>query len=176
MPAVVMYMRSALPCSTTLVSPPAMTTPARARGLGHGANFGFQNFGRQAGFEHEGDHQRLGARARDGEIVDRAVDRQFADGAARESAAGFTTKLSVVMARRVPFDLTCAASPSGSADGAEEKRREQAFDQPAAGLAARAVRHLDLRDRETGSWATAACMACIRSRRQCEVSWALRCS
>ena len=40
---------------------------------------------------------------------------------------------------------TCAASPSGSPGGVEQQRREQAFDQPAAGLAAGAVRHLDLR-------------------------------
>ena len=43
MPAVVMYMRSALPCSTTLVSPPTIRNAGIARGLRHGANFRFEN-------------------------------------------------------------------------------------------------------------------------------------
>ena len=34
-------------------------TPARSRGGGHGADFGFQNLGGQAGFENIADHQRL---------------------------------------------------------------------------------------------------------------------
>ena len=63
--------------------------------------------------------------------------------------SGLTTKLSVVMAMRVPLMSTCAASPKGSVDSAEENRREQAFDQAAAGLAAGAVRHFDLRVAET---------------------------
>ena len=92
-----------------------------------------------------------------GEVVDGAVDGQFADGAARK-AQGLTTKLSVVMARRVPFKRMCAASPRGSADATEEHRREQAFDQAAAGLAARAVRHFDLRVAKS-DLGEAACMA-----------------
>ncbi len=62
-PAVVMYMESALPCSTTFVSPPAITTPAFCAAVGHGANFGFQNLRRQARFQDVGDYHRL-SRAR----------------------------------------------------------------------------------------------------------------
>ena len=56
---VVMYMRSALPCSTTLVSPPAMTTPARRAAAAMARDFGFQDLGRQPGFQDVADHQRL---------------------------------------------------------------------------------------------------------------------
>ena len=58
--------------------------------------------------------------------------------------SGRTTKVSVVSARRWPSSARTAASPSGSLEAAEE-RRDQALDQPPAGLAAGAVRHLDLR-------------------------------
>ena len=49
----------------------------------------------------------------------------------------------------------------------EKQRREQAFDQAAAGFAAGAVRHLDLRIRESGSCGAAgrAHRMCCRSRR-----------
>ena len=53
-----------------------------ARRLAHGAHFGLQHFRGQPRFENEGHYQRFGARARYREIVDRAVDGQFADGAA----------------------------------------------------------------------------------------------
>ena len=59
--------------------------PGRAGRPRHGAHFGLQDFRRQAGFQHIGDDQRLGARAGNGQVVDRAVDRQFADGAARKT-------------------------------------------------------------------------------------------
>ena len=71
--------------------------------------------------------------------------------------SGVTTKLSVVIATGASRPMsTWAASPrrSPAAPSVEEQRREQAFDQPAAGLAAGAVRHLDLRvaepDRRAG--------------------------
>ncbi len=60
-----------------------MTTPARAAAaLAMARTSASRIFGRQAGFENVGDHQRLGARARNGQIVHRSVHRQFADGAA----------------------------------------------------------------------------------------------
>ena len=59
----------------------AITTPARAAAR-HGAHFGFQNFGRQAGFEDVSHHQRLRSRAGNRQIVHGSVHRQFADRAA----------------------------------------------------------------------------------------------
>ena len=79
-------------------------TPARARRVGHGANFGFQNV--RAGSPASrmiGDHQRFGPRAGNRQVVHRSVDRQFADGAAGKTQ-GLTTKLSVVMATRRAVD------------------------------------------------------------------------
>ena len=73
--------------------------------------------------------------------------------------SGLTTKLSVVMATRVPLMSTWAASPSGPGDGAKEQGSEKAFDQPAAGLTSGSMRHLDLRDRGTGSERRSASMA-----------------
>ena len=60
--------------------------------------------------------------------------------------SGLTTKLSVVMATRAPlrFEVSGVAQ-AARVEAAEEQRREQPFDQPAAGFAAGAVRHLDLR-------------------------------
>ena len=77
-----MYMRSALPCSTTLVSPPAILTPARRSRSGHGAHFCFQHLRGRPGFENECDHHGLGSRSGYGQIVHRSIHRQFADGAA----------------------------------------------------------------------------------------------
>ena len=85
-PVVVMYMPSALPCSTTLVSPPAMRTPAAFGRLGHGANFGFQNSSGKARFEDERDHHRFGFGARNGEVIHRSVHGELADGAAGKAS------------------------------------------------------------------------------------------
>ena len=147
MPVVVMYMPSALPCSTTLVSPPTIATPARARGVGHRAHLGLEHLGRQPGLEHERRRPAPSARApRHGQIVHRAVDRQLADRAAGKAQRRDDEAVGGDRDARCRRSATRAASPSGSgATGAEEQRREQAFDEPAAGLAAGAVRHLDLR-------------------------------
>ena len=115
MPAVVMYMRSALPCSTTLVSPPTMRTPASRAAFAIARTSASSTSRGQAGFEHVGDHQRFGAGAGNRQVVHRAVDRQFADGAAGK-AQRLDHELSVVMAMRVPLMSTCAASPSGSVE------------------------------------------------------------
>ena len=53
------------------------------------------------------------------------------------------------MAMGVPSISMRAASPSGSRELPTEQRRKQALDKPAAGFAAGAVRHLDLRVAET---------------------------
>ena len=81
MPQLVMYMPSALPCSTTLVSPPAITTPAR-RAAAAMARTSASRIGGQSGFENES-HDQASARAPGHrQVVYRAVHRQFADGAA----------------------------------------------------------------------------------------------
>ena len=59
--------------------------------------------------------------------------------------SGFTTKLSVVIAMRSAVDGKMRGIAQRFGRRAKEQRRKQAFDQPAAGLAAGAVRHLDLR-------------------------------
>ncbi len=87
MPVVVMYIRSALPCSTTLVSPPTMRDARIPRGLRHGANFSFENRSRKASFENVGDDQSLGPRAGNCKIVHRAVDCEFSDGAPGKTSA-----------------------------------------------------------------------------------------
>ena len=50
------------------------------RGLGHGADFRFQNRRRQPGLKDVSDDQSLSPGAGNGKVVDGAVDRQFADG------------------------------------------------------------------------------------------------
>ena len=58
-----------------------MTTPARACGGRHGADFGFQYFRRQPGFEHVTYDQRLRPCSGDGQVVHGSVHRQLSDGA-----------------------------------------------------------------------------------------------
>ena len=115
-----------------------------ARGSCHGAHFGLENLRGQAGFEHISDDQRFGLApetARSFTVPLTASSPMEPPGKRR----GLTTKLSVVMASRVPLRSRCAASPERFCRRAEEKRREQAFDQPAAGFAAGSVSHFDLR-------------------------------
>ena len=109
----------------------------------HGANFCFQDFGGQAGFEHVRDDQRFSPGARNSEVVNGSVDCQLADGAARKAqrahhkAIGGDGEASAVQTnvRRVAERFH---------GWTEEDRREESFDQSAAGLPARAVRHFDL--------------------------------
>ncbi len=111
-PVVVTYMRSALPCSTTLVSPPAIAR-LRAGRLSHGANFGFQDLGGKASFKHKSDNDCLGLApetARSLTVPLTASSPIEPPGKAR----GLTTKLSVVMATCAPSTATRAASASGS--------------------------------------------------------------
>ena len=53
MPVVVMYMSSALPCSTTLVSPPTIGNAGLLSGVGHRANFRFEHRSRQTRLKNE---------------------------------------------------------------------------------------------------------------------------
>ncbi len=116
MPVVEMYMRSALPCSTTLVSPPTMRTPASRAASAMACNFCLQYFGGQARFENESDDQSFGTCARNGEVVYGTIDGEFADGAAgkaqriHDEAIGGDGDA----ARRSIFK--CAASASGSVE------------------------------------------------------------
>ncbi len=116
----------------------------RFGGLGPWRDFRFQNFRRQSGFENERDDHRFGPRAGNRQIVYRAVHRQFAD-----RAAGKTQRLhhEAVGGDRDSraVDLNMRGVAERARGGTEQQRSEQSFDQPAAGLAAGAVRHFDLR-------------------------------
>ncbi len=144
MPVVEMYMESALPCSTTFVSPPAIRTPASLGGRGHGLNFGLQNFRRQTGFENERHHEDFRFRAGNCQVVHGAVYGQLADRAARKAerlddeAVGGDRQ-----ARAVEIHVGRVAERLGGR--AIKQRREETLDQAAAGFSAGAVSHLDLR-------------------------------
>ena len=122
-----MYMLSALPCSTTLVSPPAILTPGLFRGLGHGANFRFQNIRRQSGFQNKSHDDRFRPRAGHREIVHRAVDGQLADG-----AAGKTQRLDHKTVRghgdSCSVDLDVRGIAQRALGSAKKKRSKQSFD------------------------------------------------
>ena len=79
-----MKMRSALPRSTTLVSPVTSDHAGRAGGGGHGLDDAVQVVQRQALLQDERTGEEAGPRAHDGEVVDGAGDGQRADVAARE--------------------------------------------------------------------------------------------
>ena len=104
-------------------------------------------------------------RAGNGQIVHRAVYGKFADG-----AAGKAQRLdheAVGRDRRCECRSTC--NVRGIAQRLrgwpEQQRREQAFDQPAAGFATGAVRHLDLRHREIESSVTPRSIGCVAQAR-----------
>ena len=77
--------------------------------------------------------------------------------------SGFTTKLSVVIAMRVPLIVEMGRIAQRFRDAAKKQRRKEPFHQPAAGLAAGPVRHLDLRIAEADLGAQ---RPCSRLRRQ----------
>ena len=114
------------------------------RGSRHGAHFRFENVGRQSGFQHVTDDQRLRPRSRNRQVIHGSVHRQLADGTAgkaqrpdHETVGGHRD------ARAVDVDVSGVAQRRGNRS--EKKRREQPVDQPAARLAAGAMSHLDLR-------------------------------
>ena len=155
---------SALPCSTTLVSPPAMLTPARSAASAM-ARTSASRIGGQAGFENEGDHHRFGTRAGNRQIVHGAVDGQFADGAAGKRR-GLTTKLSVVIATRGSVDFEWAASPEVRMSCRKAAARTGL--RPDGGWLCRRRRGpFRSAGRESGSWA-ARLSAAIGRRRSCD--------
>lgn len=105
MPQLLMYMPSALPCSTTLVSPPAMTTPARRAADAMARTSASRvSVGRPASRTKV--TIRVSAWAPE---TARSFTVPFTANSPIEPPGkrrGFTTKLSAVMAMRVPFTLT----------------------------------------------------------------------
>ena len=81
-----MYMPSAAPWSTTLVSPVTIETPALAAASAMSATISSERVDREALFEDERGRQGEGAGAHHGQVVDGAVHGQVACRAARESA------------------------------------------------------------------------------------------
>ena len=85
-PVVVMYIPSAWPRSTTFVSPPTIATPAASAARGDRVDLGAQRRPRRrpsSRIRLSGQRERLRPAHR--EVVDRAVDRELADRAAREA-------------------------------------------------------------------------------------------
>ena len=144
MPAVVMYMPSALPCSTTLVSPPTIATPGGAAASAMART--------------------SASRTSVGRPASRTKVTTSVWALAPETARSFTVPLTASSPmeppgkRKRPDDETVGGDrDAGSVDvdvggvaewsgsGPEKQRREQAFHEPAAGLASGAVGHFDLR-------------------------------
>ena len=141
-PVVQTYILSAAPRSTTLVSP---ATISHAGGLGRARDrldLGLQLVRGEALLEDQRQAQRERPRARHGEVVDRAVDRQVADRAAREAdrlddeRVGGERQLDAV-------DLDRARVAHRARALRAERRHEQALDHALGGLAAGAVGHVD---------------------------------
>ena len=80
-----MYILSAWPRSTTLVSPVTISTPAVSRSGGDRLDLGPQLLGWQALLEHQREAERLRPRAGHRQVVDGAVDRELADRSAGEA-------------------------------------------------------------------------------------------
>ena len=86
-PVVVMKTPSPLPCSTTLVSPVTIGTPASRDAAAIDSDDALQVRQRKSLLEHERRGEIERARARHRDVVDRAVDGEAADVAARERTA-----------------------------------------------------------------------------------------
>lgn len=114
-----------------------------ARGGGQGFQLGAEHAGGQAGFENQrhGDRHRPGAGH--GQIVDRAVDGQFAD-----RAAGKPQRLNDEAVCRhgdaAGGQLQRGGIRQGVEPGIGQNRPDQSFDQLARRFTAGAVRHRDL--------------------------------
>ena len=143
MPVVVTYIRSALPCSTTFVSPPAMRTPA-SRAAFAMARTSASSTGVGSPASSTKVTTRASARAPE---TARSFTVPFTASSPIDppgKRSGLTTKLSVVIATRGSVDIDVRGISQRPGSRSEEQRREQTFDQPAAGLASGSVRHLDL--------------------------------
>ena len=113
------------------------------RGFCHGANFRLEHRRGQPGFEHKGDNQGFGTRARYRQIVHRAVHRKFAN-----RSAGKAERLDYKTVSRdrdgVPVDVDVRGVSQGPGSRSKKQRSKEPFDQFAAGLTSGSVRHLDL--------------------------------
>ena len=116
--------------------------PGPLRGFGDRPQLGLQGLGGDSLLDHEGEEQGERLRRRDREVVHRAIDRQLADRAAGETqrahheAVGSEGEAGAV-------HLQVGGIGEGGQERTAEERRDQAFDQPPAGLAPGAVGHLD---------------------------------
>jgi hypothetical protein len=117
--------------------------PGRGGGSGHRIHLAAKLVGSEPLLEHERHAQRQRPRARDGEVVDGAVDRQLPD-----RAAGEAQRLDheAVGGERQPEPIH--RHGPGVSELAErlaaQRRRKQPLDQRLGGLPAGAVRHRDL--------------------------------
>ena len=137
-PAVQMYIPSAAPRSTTLVSPPTMSHLRGVRGRRDRLDLGLQVVRREPLLEDQRERERARARARHGEVVHGPVDGEVADRAARE-------------AERLDHERVGGERQRGAADLerrgvlrrlSAEGRLEQPLDHALGRLAAGAVRHV----------------------------------
>ena len=110
----------------------------------HGAHLGFENGSWKAFFEHKSDDHGVALGPGDGKIVHGAIYGKLADGAAGK-AQWLHDETIGGDGDRCAVDLDAGGIAQRLVRAAEQQRREQSFDKPAAGLAAGAVRHLDLR-------------------------------
>src|ERR1700733_13493268 len=124
-----------------------------ARGVSHGAYFGFEHGRGQPGFEHISDDHRLCFGSRNREIIYGAVDRKLSDG-----AAGKSQRLDYETVRG-DGDLGAIEIQMGRISEWFRRRRKKqrskkTFYESAAGFTSGSVRHLDLRLAEANSWRT----------------------
>ena len=97
----------------------------------------------EAFFEDEGDNHGMGSGSGYGQVVHGTVDGEFADGAAGEAqGADHEAVGGKGDGGPADFDVSRVGETLGRAG--EKQRREEAFDESAAGFASGAMGHLDL--------------------------------
>ena len=143
MPDVLMKILSALPRSTTFVSPVTSVTPAASAASRIDCTTRREIVHRQAFLEDEADREMQRARAAHGEIVDRAVDGQLADVAAREKDRADDVGIGAEGEPRVA-DGKERAVVKRFEQVVAELRQDDVLHQLLAQLAAAAVREDDL--------------------------------
>ena len=131
-----------MPRSTTFVSPAATTTPAASAARAIDAAMPAQLGDREALLDHEPGRERERPRAGDGEVVDRPVDGELADVAAREEE-----RLDDVRVGREREPRAVQLEQRRVAERLEQRVRElleeEPLDERARRLAARAVGERD---------------------------------
>ena len=136
-----MYMPSAAPRSTTLVSPATIWTSAASAACAMASTSARRSTGGQALLQDQGEGERRRARSRYGQVVDGSVHREIPDRATREAER--LDDEGIGREREpAPADLDRGRVPLASTLGAE-RGLEQALDHALRGLAARAVGHVD---------------------------------